>query len=92
MEAKCHIARDEIAIDGVFRRDWNLEWPPHAAATVCAAWEARKRSLTHSLSLSLCPKIISVPPFFLLLLCSSSNSSGESMPFYRICSLRFGKQ
>lgn len=53
MEAKCHIAGDEIAIDGVFRRDWNLEWPPHAAATVCAAWEARKRSLTHSLSLSL---------------------------------------
>lgn len=70
MEAKCHIARDEIAIDGVFRRDWNLEWPPHAAATVCAAWEARKRSLTRSLSLSLpknhiCSALLSSPPLFL---------------------------
>lgn len=40
-------------------------------------------TLTHSLALSLSrPKFISVQPFFLLLLCSSSNSSGESMPFY----------
>lgn len=40
------------------------------------------QTLTHSLALSLsCPKIISVHPFFLLLLCSSSNSSGESMRF-----------
>lgn len=47
-------------------------------ATVCGM--GKLATLTHSLTHSLSrPKIISVQPFFLLLLCSSSNSSGESI-------------
>lgn len=69
VEAKCHIARDEIAIVGVFRRDWNLEWPPQRRATVCG-WEARNaHSLARSLSLSskihICSALLSSPPLFL---------------------------
>lgn len=82
MEAQSATLREtKLPLSAFFGEIGIWRWAPHAAARVWRPGKlANAHSLTRTLSLS-CPKIISVHPFFLLLLCSSSNSSGESMRF-----------